>query len=151
MLNIIHLQNILHLIYGLKLYFLQIFIFKITSFFPLFSFSFLPLFLFLFYCFICSANRKIHQELINQRELDLVYIKTLQEILTANGIDIPPPPQYEEEKERLLPSPLKHMKDGSFESVNDTITRVGKFVELMEIDVHFRDLSFWGNFIIYIS
>ena len=93
---------------------------------------------------LLRANRKIQHELISQRELDLAYIKTLQEILQSNGIDIPPPPSHEEH-ERPLSSPLGIMKDSSIETVHDTIIRVGKYVELMEVDVQFRDLSFWGN------
>jgi hypothetical protein len=36
------------------------------------------------------------------------------------------------------------MQDGSFASLEKTISRIGKLVTLLEIDVQFRDVGFWG-------
>jgi hypothetical protein len=96
-----------------------------------------------------SANRKIHQELVSQRELDLAYIKSLQQILIAHGIEIPPPPQHRQaiSDEAALQSEfaVPYMQDGSFESLDKAISKLAKLISLIEVDVQFRDLSFWGQ------
>jgi hypothetical protein len=90
-----------------------------------------------------SANRKIHQELVNQRELDLAYIRSLQEILSANGIEVPHPPNPRQIA--IKEEPAIYMQDGSFESLEKAMSRLKKLISLPEVHVQFRDVGFWGQ------
>jgi hypothetical protein len=90
------------------------------------------------------ANRKIHQELVNQRELDLIYIRTLQELLTAHGIQVPQPPNHRQNAIDEEPT-IPYMQDGSFESLDKTMSRLKKLISFPEIHVEFRDVGFWGQ------
>lgn len=98
---------------------------------------------------ILRANRKIHDDLVSQREVDLAYIQTLQDILAANGLDIPPMPEIKEAV-RLLGESQHVMQDGSFESLDRTISKLKEFINIIEIDVQYRELGFWGRDLITI-
>jgi hypothetical protein len=80
---------------------------------------------------------------VNKRQQDLAYIETLREILEANGIEIPPGPEIE--PPQVVRFPEEHvMPDGSFESLNKTISQLKHLINIPQIDVQFRNLSFWG-------
>jgi hypothetical protein len=97
----------------------------------------------LFFPHVARANRKIHDELINKRQQELAYIETLKDILAANGIEIPPGPDTE--PPQVIRHPEEHvMPDGSFESLNKAVSLLKPLIQIPQIDVQFRDLSFWG-------
>lgn len=83
--------------------------------------------------------------MITQREIDSAYIQTLQTILTAHGIEIPPLPEVvHHSMPRLLIDSDHVMQDGSFESLDKTISKLKQYINILPIDVQYHDLSFWG-------
>jgi ABC-type multidrug transport system ATPase subunit/ABC-type multidrug transport system permease subunit len=84
--------------------------------------------------------------LITQREIDAAYIQTLQTILAANGIEVPALPEVvnHESIPRLLADSEHLMQDGSFESLDKTISKLKQYLHILPIDVQYHDLSFWG-------
>jgi ABC-type multidrug transport system ATPase subunit len=84
--------------------------------------------------------------LITQKEIDAAYIQALQTILAANGIEIPPVPEvtHYDSVPRLLIDSEHVMQDGSFESLDKTISKLKQYMNILPIDVQYHDLSFWG-------
>mmetsp|Transcript_24221 Transcript_24221/g.24835 ORF Transcript_24221/g.24835 Transcript_24221/m.24835 type:complete len:1388 (-) Transcript_24221:477-4640(-) len=97
-----------------------------------------------FSSFNIRTNRKIHDELVSQREKDLKYIHELQEILESHGIEIPPPPESPVTKYGPEQPLGNHMEDGSLDSLTKALSHITPHMNIPNVDVQFKDLSFWG-------
>lgn len=82
-----------------------------------------------------------------EKEICLKYIETLQHILKSHCIEYPvsPLPITPTENE-----PIQHyLPDASLTSIDKELTHFKKLIHLIQVDVQFRDLSFWGELFLF--
>lgn len=101
-----------------------------------------------FSVFNVKANRRVYKEFIDQHERDRAYIKELERLLNENHVPIPE--VVHEIKKRLTHKKTVDrvdgiMTDGSLSSLAKSIERVTNLTNRYEINVQFRNLTFWNE------
>ena len=96
-----------------------------------------------FSVFNVQANRRIYHELTSQIESDKSYISELEKLLHDHDITIPHiivPKKLavqREDEDRI-------MRDGTLNSLMKSITSIKDHNQMHEIQVQYRNLSFWN-------
>lgn len=97
--------------------------------------------------FNMKANKKIHQSLVDQHEQDMAYIAELEKILKEREIEIPSfvreIKKRIESRDRAMTDRL--MADGSLASLTKAVERNRSNAQLFEVNVQYRNLSFWNE------
>ena len=91
-----------------------------------------------FSVFNVQANRRIYQELTSQIESDKSYISELEKLLHDNDITIP---------HIIVPKKLAVQREdehGTLNSLMKSITSIKDHNQMHEIQVQYRNLSFWN-------
>ena len=100
--------------------------------------------------FNVEANRRAFKELVRQHEQDRLYIAELEKSLQSLGAPIPKKvvPQSDiiaEETKSSSSSNEVSMKDGSLGSLTKSVNKIMKNAHAHEINVQFRNLTFWSS------
>jgi len=103
-----------------------------------------------FSVFNVKANRRVYKEFIDQHERDRGYILELEKLLKENNVPIPP--ELHDIKKRMQHRKVSPegradglMKDGSLASLVRSVEKVTNLTRRYEINVQFRNLTFWSN------
>lgn len=96
-----------------------------------------------FSVFNLQANRRVYSDFAVQHARDKTYIAELEKLLNDNGIEIPPEiiPEHTVVKRNLND---RWMPDGSLNSLTKSITSIAGHNNMHEIDVQYRNMSFWS-------
>jgi hypothetical protein len=103
-----------------------------------------------FTVFSDKANKKIHQEFVSQQEQAHKYIAELEKLLNEKGIEIP---DFVHEYKKQVQSNDSAgrtrrvsglMEDGSLEALTKSIEKHEDHVHRYEIQVQYRNLTFWN-------
>lgn len=102
-----------------------------------------------FSVFNVKANRRVYKEFIDQHERDRAYITALEKLLKENNVPIP---DIVHEIKLHLQKPKASvrrvdglMKDGSLASLAKSVEKVTDLTRRYEINVQFRNLTFWSK------
>jgi hypothetical protein len=98
-----------------------------------------------FSTFNATANKKIHQEFIQQQEHNHAHIVQLENLLHEKGIEIP---EFVHEFKKLTTSVSRNhtdlMEDGSLDALTKSIEKTAEHVHRYEINIQYRNLTFWN-------
>jgi hypothetical protein len=104
-----------------------------------------------FTMFNAKANKKLHQEFINQQEHYREYVADLEKFIHESGLEIPE--FVHEFKKKADDGGLTKgrdrrvsglMEDGSLESLTKAVGKHDDHVHRYEIHVQYRNMTFWN-------
>jgi hypothetical protein len=98
-----------------------------------------------FSVFNVQTNRRIYKEFVSQHERDRAYIHELEKLLREHEILIPAEivPKIEPKASPVRSDGL--MPDGSLSALEKSVDRIKDFSTQYDINVQFKDLTFWNN------
>ena len=101
-----------------------------------------------FSIFNMKANKKIYQNLVHQSERDRQYIAALEALLRERGIEVPATTDIEtgftRSRKYSQSAALELLPDAEYETLRQNFAAVAKLVRMDDVEVQYRDLSFWG-------
>jgi hypothetical protein len=96
-----------------------------------------------------KCDQEVQRKMTEQHEADQQCIAELVKLLNSNNIEIPK--SIFEKKNVSVPAavakPAEHglMEDGSFTAMKKTVASIQDFVHKAEINVQYRNLTFWNS------